>query len=353
MSSFALADLESWATEILARVGLRTEDAHLVAASLAFAERRGVASHGMLRLPTYVQRIRAGGINRNTHVRTESDLGALVIIDADDGPGASTAVYASDLALERGRRLGIGCVVARNANHFGPAGFYSNRIADGGLLGLVVCNTESVMCPPAGGRPVLGTNPFALAPPTPYEFRAQVDMATTTASQGKLLAAAQQGESIPLGWAVDHTGQPTTSPAEGLEGALLPSGGPKGFGLAFAIDALLAVSGANVSPAVAALNGDPAAPQRLGHMFLAIRADAAGPLGEYCDRISALVEAIHASGAGSESTAPPAPGEPELRHEENAAGCLEVPDALLAELVKLAQDVGVPLPESPQESVVT
>ncbi|MEA2419832.1 MAG: hypothetical protein QOE60_2038, partial [Thermoleophilaceae bacterium] len=224
-------------------------------------------------------------------------------------------------------------------------GFFANRIADGGLVGVVACNTESVMCAPFGGRPVLGTNPLAVSVPLPYEQRPQLDMATTTVSQGKLIAAAQQDRSIPLGWAVDARGNPTTSATEGLAGALLPGGGPKGFGLAFAIDALLAVSGANVSPHVSALDGDAAVPQRLGHLFLAIRPDAAGPLDEYRDRISGLVEAIHASEIdGSDAPPPLAPGEPEAAQEQRQAGRLEIPEVLMNELSSLAAETGVPLP---------
>lgn len=344
MSVVALAAAEDWACQVLVSVGLSVEDAQLVSANLAYAETRGVATHGMMRLQTYVQRIRAGGINRAARVRIDADLGALVIIDADDGPGASAGAYASDLAVARGREFGVGCVVARNANHFGAAGFFANRIADAGLVGLAACNTESVMCAPAGGRPVLGTNPLAVAVPLPYDRRPQLDMATTTASQGKLLVAAQQGQPIPAGWAVDAMGQPTTSPSDGLEGALLPSGGPKGFGLAFVIDSLVALSGANVSTGVSALNGDPATPQRLGHLFLAIRADAAAPLSEYGDRISGLVDAIHASGIDPGAKPPMAPGEPELAHARSVDGRLELSKALLDELADVAAETGVPLP---------
>ena len=353
MTVVPLDAVEDWARQVLVRAGLDDHDARLVAANLAFAEARGVASHGMLRLKTYVSRVRAGGINRAATVRVAADLGALLVLDADDGPGASTASHAADLAIARGREHGIACVVARNANHFGAAAFFVNRIADAGLVGIAACNTESVMCAPAGGRPVLGTNPLAVAVPLPYDARPQLDMATSTASQGKLIAAAQRGGEIPLGWAVDAAGRPTTSPREGLQGALLPSGGPKGFGLAFAIDALVALSGANVSHAVSALDGDPGAPQRLGHVLLAIRADAAAPLDDYRDRIAGLVDTIHASGIDSATPAPLAPGEPELQHEQHAAGQLALPQPLLEALAGIAAESGIPLPAASPPSVAS
>ncbi|GAA1809465.1 Ldh family oxidoreductase [Planosporangium flavigriseum] len=350
MSVVPLDVMRDWTIQVLIRVGLTESDAEAVAASLAFAEARGVGTHGLIRLSTYVERIRAGGINKAARIRTEADLGALVIVDADDAPGASSGVYGADLAIERAREYGIGCVIARNGNHFGASAFFTNRIADAGLLGLVACNTESVMCAPFGGRPVLGTNPFAVAVPLPYEQRPQVDMATTTVPQGKLLVAAQNGEDIPLGWAVDTQGRPTTSPAEGLKGALTPAGGPKGFGLAFAVDALVALAGANVSPAVTALNGDPSLSQRQGHLFLAIRADATGSLSEYHERIGQLVNAIHHSGVDGEGVPPLAPGEPELIHERKVDGCVALTDGLLDQLRALAADTEVPLP-GPLEAV--
>jgi LDH2 family malate/lactate/ureidoglycolate dehydrogenase len=189
--------------------------------------------------------------------------------------------------------------------------------------------------------------------PLPRDERPQLDMATTTTSQGRLIAAAQRGEEIPLGWAVDAAGKPTTSPAAGLEGALLPGGGPKGFGLAFVIDALLAVSGANVSPSVSALDGDPAVPQGLGHLFIAIRPDAAAPLDEYRSRIDGLVDAIHGSGIEGNGAAPMAPGEPELNHQRRAGGAVQLSEPLISELSSIGEDVGVPLPGTAEAPAVT
>jgi LDH2 family malate/lactate/ureidoglycolate dehydrogenase len=344
--SVALESLQAWAEEVLVQVGLREPDAAAVAATLGFAEARGVSSHGFLRLVTYVSRIQAGGINADARVAVIADHGALVIIDGDAGPGAVVGIQATDLAIERARQYGVSYVGARNTNHFGAAGFYTNRIADAGLLGVAVCNTESVMCAPFGGRPVLGTNPLALAVPLPAERRPQLDMATTTTSQGKLMLAARDHQPIPLGWAVDGAGVPTVSPTDALAGALLPSGGPKGFGLAFAVDALVAIAGANVSPSVAALNGDPAVPQGLGHAFLAIRVDGAEPISAYRERLDGLVDAIHASGNDPGSPSPLAPGEPELRRVHEGAGRIEPADGLLVALSALADELGLPRPPS-------
>lgn len=337
-------DLEGWATAVLVRAGLRRQDAATVAGSLMFAESRGIGTHGLIRLSTYVERIGAGGINNAANVSIAADLKALVVLDADHAPGATSGIVAVDLVIERASECGIACAVVRNANHFGASGYFTNRIADAGLLGMALCNTEPVMCAPAGGLPVLGTNPIAVAVPLDRAERPQLDMATTTVSQGKLLIAHQAGESIPVGWAVDTAGRNTTCAADGLAGALLPSGGPKGFGLAFVVDALLALGGANVSTDVAPLNGDPGTPQRLGHFFLAIRADSADPLDDYRQRITDLVEAIHGSGAPDAASRPLVPGEPELSRERGMNGLLEVSEPALQEMERLSAAWDVPLP---------
>lgn len=350
VNTIELDALEAWTVRVLQHNGLSESDARWVANNLTFAEARGVVTHGLMRLPIYVERIRNGGINKGAVIHVDHDLGALVILDADHAPGAASAVYATDLAVQRARRLGIGCVIARRANHFGITAYYTNRIADADLLGIAICNTESVMCAPAGGRPVLGTNPLAVAVPLPAERRPQLDMATTTASHGRLLLAKQAGSTIPLGWAVDAAGRATDSPAAGLAGALLPSGGPKGFGIAFAIDAILAIAGVNVSPEVSALHGDPTRPQNLGHAFIALRADLVGPLEEYRARIDRLLDAIHGSAVDGCTALPLAPGEPELARAREINGRIAFSKTLMTTLARLADTAGVPLPEPVPET---
>ena len=346
MATAHVAEVRDWTVRVLEQVGLRGQAARTVAESLVFADLRGVSTHGVLRLPTYVERLRAGGINARAEIRVVADAGGLVMLDADAGPGASTGAEAADLAVTRARAHGIACVIVRNANHFGASAYFTNRIADRDMVGIAACNTEPVMCAPFGGLPVLGTNPIAVAVPSLADLRPQLDMATTVTSQGRLLMALRAGEDIPVGWAVDAEGRPTTSAAAGLDGALLPVGGPKGFGLAFAIDALLALSGAATSPQVVALAGDPAQAQRCGHLFIAIRADLAAPLPSYRDSIDRLVGAVHASAGNVDVPAPLAPGEPEVTRARDSGELIKLDPSVLADLHGLAETLQVPLPIS-------
>ena len=338
MRQIRLADLTDWATRILENVGLSNKDAYIVADSLRFAESRGIPSHGFLRLDTYINRITNGGINSLGTNSIVADLGALVIVDSHQGPGASTAHNATALAIERAEKNGIGCVIARNANHFGCSAYFTNQIADAGYFGLVACNTESVMCSPFGGRPILGTNPIAMAAPLVYEYRAQLDMATTTVSQGKLILAEQSGQEIPDNWAVDNQGKKTTSPSAGLRGALLPSGGFKGFGLAFSIDAMLAIAGAKTSPEISPLDGNPSTPQELGQIFIAIKVDAVQSVEDYQNHLGGLISAIHLSGIIESNEIPLAPGEPEIQRELASNGELALTSQLARQLEKIATE---------------
>jgi LDH2 family malate/lactate/ureidoglycolate dehydrogenase len=279
-----------------------------------------------------------------------ADEGALVLVDANHAIGASTGVYAARLAVERAQLNGIGCVIATNANHFGAAGFYANSMADADVFAMVACNTDKAMCAPFGGAPVLGTNPLSIALPLGRDVRPQLDMATSEVALGKLLVAAQEDQPIPLGWAVDSEGQPTIDAKRGLKGALLPSGGPKGFGLAFMIDAMAALAGAQSSPDAGPLYGDPAVPQRLGLVFLAIRAGLAGSLEDYRSSMETLVRQVHESGPGPTGVPALFPGEPELIKERESAGRMPVSAALHQELSTIAVETGVPLPQEVRAS---
>ncbi|MBT2495629.1 Ldh family oxidoreductase [Microbacterium sp. ISL-59] len=341
----AVSDTARWATAVLQRAGLTDEDADVVAQNLAYAESRGTASHGFIRLPIYLERVEKGGINAAHAPSTLWDLGSVVALDGDAGPGAATAVHAVRLAITRARESGIGCVLVSNANHFGAAAFYSEMIADEGMIGIVCCNTDRAMCAPGGGEAVLGTNPLTIALPLSAEDRPILDMATSEVSYGRVLVAAAAGQSIPTGWAVDDAGRATESSSDALRGALLPAAGPKGFGLAFMIDALVALGGAKTSPFVSPLHGDASLPQELGHFFLALRGP--GDAAAESDRvIRSLVEELRRSRLPS-SPAVLFPGEPELMRRRDNDGTFPASIELIESIQSIAERYAVPAPMLP------
>ena len=208
---------------------------------------------------------------------------------------------------------------------------------------MILSNADAVMAPPFGGKRVLGTNPIAVAAPAVGELTPLLDMATTHVAYGKLIVAARSGDPIPLDWAVDVDGQPTDDAAQGLDGALLPSGGPKGFGLAFVVDLFAALSGALVSPDAHPMYGDRATPQKLGFSVIAINPEMLGGTEVFESRIERLVAAVHAAG-GDGVPAPMIPGEPEQHREREADGQLALTGEDVAELDALAKAYAVPLP---------
>jgi LDH2 family malate/lactate/ureidoglycolate dehydrogenase len=250
---------------------------------------------------------------------------------------------ASELAGEIAGDAGIGLVAACNANHFGAAGFYAEALARRGLLSVIVSNSDAVMAPPAGGKRVLGTNPIAVGAPPVGELTPLLDMATTNVAYGKLIVAARSGAPIPLDWAVDVDGRPTDDATRGLDGALLPLGGPKGFGLAFIVDVFSALGGAHVSPDVHPLYGERSIPQKLGFNVIAINAEMLGGTEVFHSRIERLIDAVHAAGSEDVPT-PMIPGEPEQRHEREGSGQLWLSDEDVAELDVLAKAYALPLP---------
>ncbi len=338
-----LTTVAEWARDLLSASGLDGAAVDAVVDTLVYAERRGFASHGFMRLGIYISRIQEGGINRSAQVSVVSDQPGLVIVDADAAAGAFSAIACVELALGRARESGAAVVIARNANHFGSAGFYTDLMASAGFFGVAVCNTDPWMCAPFGGRAVLGTNPISIAAPEAGVVGPQLDMATSEGNYGKIAAARDHREQIPTGWAVDADGNPTDDPAMALAGALLPSGGPKGFSLAFMVDALLAISGARTSDNAGPLYGDPADPQQLGHAFIAVAVDPIQTASEYSARITSLSKAVHESGTPGSRRPPMVPGEPEKRRLElSSAWALD--DTTLRAFEVLSQELNVPIP---------
>jgi len=336
--------MQTWSQELLTAAGLDALTAADAVTNLEYAERRGLASHGFLRLATYIDRVRAGGINAHARVRVVSDSPVVVVVDADAAIGAHSALRCTDLAIEKASQLGAGIVFARNASHFGAAGLYTDRMVDAGFAGIAACNTDAVMCAPFGGRAVLGTNPLSIAVPMDDELHPNLDMATSAVAHGKIVAARNEGELIPAGWAVDVEGAATTDPAAGLVGALLPSAGPKGFGLAFMIDCLVAIGGAQTSNDVAALYGDPAIPQQLGHIFIALAVDQVQSKTDYAERIRRLTRAVHASETSGSTESPIVPGERASQRLRESTAWTPMPDTV-RQLTALSKALTVPVPD--------
>jgi LDH2 family malate/lactate/ureidoglycolate dehydrogenase len=273
---------------------LSPDDAHYVASCLVDADARGVASHGVGRIPVYTRRLREGLVNPCPQMRLTSSMGATARLDGDNAMGYLVARRAMAEAIERGREHGIGMVLAANSNHFGMAATYLQQALDAGLGALVLTNAPALM-PVWGARaPFLGTSPFAFAAPGRVA-PIMLDMATSVVAFGKIRRAARLGESIPADWALDAHGAPTTDPAAALDGVVLPMAGPKGSGLGLMMELMAGVmSGSAFGGQVRNQNSDFTQPQNVGHTFITFRPDAALPMDDYLQRADELVERARA-----------------------------------------------------------
>ncbi|QUQ63664.1 Ldh family oxidoreductase [Kutzneria sp. CA-103260] len=288
----------SWLTDtveqIFAGLGFSTVAARTVAESLVAADLRGVPSHGVLLVPMYVERIRQGSVSLAEEAKVLHEFGAVATLDAQHGLGQLSGDQAMRTAIAKARVHGIGAVAVRHAFHFGAAFRYAATAAAEGLIGLAAANTRPLMPAPGGARPVVGNNPLAIAVPLPGRPPIVLDMALSEAALGKIRLAAQEGRDIPAAWATDAAGQPTTDATRALAGMLLPTSGPKGYGLALIIDVLTgALSGGAFGSGVRGLYADTSVPNDCAHFFLAVEPNAFAP--GFADRARRLAEEIEAS----------------------------------------------------------
>lgn len=319
--------LESFVRRIFVRLGIPEGSARIVSEALVAADLEGIPSHGVMLVPMYVERMLAGSVSKETECRIESDSGFAVVLDAGHALGQLTSRHAVGLAVERARIHGFGSVAVRNGFHFGTAGYWARAIAAESLIGVAMCNTRPLMPAPGGAEPLVGNNPLAIALPGSPEF--VLDMAMSASAMGKIRLAASAGKPIPEGWAADAAGQPTTDAAAAIKGMLLPAAGPKGFGLAVAIDLLCGgLSGGRGGDAVGLLYGDPAKPYGCSHLFLALDAARFGISG-FEDRVTRFSEKIRNSRPAPGNERIYAPGDLErARRAENSADCPVPPDVL-------------------------
>jgi LDH2 family malate/lactate/ureidoglycolate dehydrogenase len=289
-----VSTLEEWTIEILREAGASDVAARATAHALVDANVRGLDSHGVVFLAFYLPRLRAGTTRGDIEPRLVVDLPAAAVIDGRDGLGAYLATYAMDLCCAKAREVGAAVVGVRNSSHFGAASRYSEQAAGLGCAGIALSNSDPGMGPVGALKPVLGTNPLAIAAPAaPGGATPSLDIATSVVAQGKVILALRAGEQIPEGWAIGTDGAPTTDPTDALANSVLPFGGHKGFALAFMLDVLTGcLTGADTSPHIPGDPNDPR-PQGTGHLFVAIHVDSLAEREAYDASLRDLAASVH------------------------------------------------------------
>jgi LDH2 family malate/lactate/ureidoglycolate dehydrogenase len=329
---------------IFIAAGIAPGAAVIVAQDLVAADLEGVASHGVMLVPMYVERIRAGSVSRLTEGTIVSDRQTAVVIDAGNALGQLTARQAVELAATRATEFGMASVAVRNAFHFGAAGRYARMLAERGCIGMVMCNTRPLMPPTGGAEPVTGNNPLAIAAPGAGDFAPEVDMALSAAAMGKIRNAAATGLEIPLGWATDKSGADTTDPEAAIAGMLLPAAGPKGFGLAFIIDLLCGgLSGGGIGAQVRPLFSSLLQPYNSANLFIAIHVGHFTDPARFAERASAAAAAVSAVRRAPGVERVYAPGELAQAMRAKADGVCGLQAATAASLRKTALSLDVDL----------
>ena len=326
-----VAELRAAVQAALERAGASAAMAEATARALVLAESQGIGSHGLSRVPQYATHLKNGRVNGAAVPSVSRERGGAVQIDAGEGLAFPACELAVREAISRARTHGVAFVGVMNSHHAGVIVDHLRAVADAGLVGIALANSPSAM-PAAGGKhPIFGTNPVAAVFPRRGGDALMIDLSLSEVARGKVMVAAKKGDPIPLGWALDGAGQPTTDAKAALEGSMLPIGAvtsTKGAMLALVVELLVtAVIGAQFGFEASSFFVDEGNRPRIGQAFIVVDPGALAGSDGYLDRIEVLVAemlkdaGVRLPGARREA----------LRRKAEAEG-LEVAESVLASL---------------------
>lgn len=335
------ARLSAWSQKALVAAGVRPEHAALVADSLVAANLRGVDSHGIHLLASYLDQIAAGDVDPLATGEVISEAGGCLVYHGRNGLGQVVSDICVSHAIRLAEAHGIAIVTARESNHFGSAAWWARRMAETGKLGLAFCNASPIVAPWQGKEGRFGTNPICMAVPVGRRDPWLLDMATTTVAANRIFKSYNNREpDIPAGWAMDKDGIPTTNTDAAYAGLLMPLGGYKGSGLAMMVEILCGVlSGGAMATELGGLRYR-GKPFRASQTFLAIDVMRMQP--EFRDRIDWLIDEVKSAAPAAGFDEVLVANEPELRTEKyRREHGLPIPDGTWAGLMKSAAVFGV------------
>jgi LDH2 family malate/lactate/ureidoglycolate dehydrogenase len=339
--------LRAFVRGIFERAGMTEAHAATVAEALVWANLRGTDSHGVSRVPRYLEMIAAGELNPRAGASTLAETAGTVLIDADRAAGPVAMTAAMDAAMARARDAGIGLALVRATTHTAALGYYGERAAQAGFAAVLMAASVPNMAYHGARAAGVSTAPLCIAVPGGAHGPIVLDMASGIVSVGGLAQARRAGQPLPEGWALDAEGNPTTDPQRAE--IPLPLAGPKGSGLALMIECLTSLIAAN--PILADSLGRPAAERRHRQNALAIAIDIArfaapAAFGQEVDRLVAALKALPRA-AGVEILMPGERGSREF--ERRARDGIPVPRQVVAALDRVAANLGAgPFPAGPR-----
>jgi L-2-hydroxycarboxylate dehydrogenase (NAD+) len=343
---YCAGDLTQLATSIFVHEGLSQSDAQIVAESLVAADLRGVDTHGVARIPSYVERFPKRLVEPRPRIVVTSRMPWAASVDGGNGMGPVVANRAMSEVINRAETFGIGAATAHRSNHFGAAAHYALRAVAHDCIGITVSPASKSLAPFGSREPLFGTNPIAVAVPAGSHSPWVMDMASSVAARGHIRLAARHGKPIPEGWALDELGRPTIDAKTALAGVMLPFAGVKGSAIAMLIDILGGVlSGSGFAGTIRDMTRDFDEPQDVGHFFLAMKVEAFMPLAEFNERMETAIARLKALKPAAGFTEILYPGEPEARRQrEHLKNGIPLTPEVYESIKKVAEPSGIAMP---------
>jgi len=333
---------KAFVKDILEGNGVAPGYATIIASCLVQADLRGIDSHGINRIPSYMERIRQGVLDAKASPTLHQITPVVAQVDAHNGFGFIAANLGMKTAINMARVYGIGMVSIKHSNHFGMSAWVVQQAIDAGFMSLVFTNSSPALPVWGGKEKLMGVSPIACGAPAGKERPFILDMAPSVAARGKIYKALRRGEKIPADWALDRDGAATTDPSKALEGVMLPMGGPKGSALAVMMDVFSGVLSGSAFAGNVTNPYDPSRPADVGHFLVAIKPDLFMDLDEFKSRMDYLHQRVVGSEKAQDVERIYFPGEIEqITHDERIKSGIPYTENELEALNKEAAMVGL------------
>jgi LDH2 family malate/lactate/ureidoglycolate dehydrogenase len=349
--------LKKFCNQVFVKLGVPEKDAEVTSDVLVMSDLRAIPSHGVARLMRYVNGIKGGTILPNIKPKIVTESETTAAIDGQNGLGQPAGYFGMNLAINKAKKIGAGFVTVRNSNHYGIAGYYSMMALKDNLIGISMTNSAPLAVPTFGRDMIIGTNPISVVAPCGKERPYVLDMATTVVPRGKLEVLQRLGKPMPLGWAVDAQGVPTSDTKQVLDnmtkavgGGVLPLGGAgedlsghKGYGLSLLVDVLSgALSGAGYGPNVDSKKAGKPVPANVGHFFGALKIENFIPLNQFKTTMDEMLAGLKSSNKAKGAQRIYIHGEKEFeKYDEYRRNGVPLEESVIAAMKKLSTEMNI------------
>ncbi len=335
-------ELVDFVARLFSRFGLTLEDARLLALSLVDADMCGVKSHGLVRVPSYVDQLRNGAFGTDSELEVVRDSGFALLLDAHNAMGAVASQKACRMTREKAEKFGIACTLVRGSNHYGAAGYWADILAQKDMIGFSATNTVPIVTPPGGIGRGIGSNPFAYSIPAGKYPSICLDIAVGVMAQGKIWEYKRLDKKLPENAWIGPDGEITTDPHkfDVTDYIMMPFGAHKGFGLGIIMELITSqLAGDRFHSSYAGLTADM---PKTSHIFVAMRIDAFLDPEEYRARVDDYIDYVHGLPVRPGCPAPKYPGEIEAGIKAEAIkNGVPLAKQVLDDMVAIAREVDV------------